>query len=87
MQPLRNRVLIKPFLSEEKTTTGLFIPENARERSNKATVVSVGAGTAKRPMYFRPGMIVHNIKDAGMEVQKDGELHFLVTDADLIAAE
>ena len=50
MKPIRDFVLVKPFMAEGVTEGGLFLPENYRERSCKAQVVSVGNGTAKIKM-------------------------------------
>ena len=47
MKPVRDFVLVKPFMAEGVTEGGLFIPENYRERSCKAKVISTGRGTAK----------------------------------------
>ena len=47
MTPIRDLVLVKPFMADEVTEGGLYIPENYRERSCKAQVVKVGNGTAK----------------------------------------
>jgi len=50
MKPIRDFVLVKPFMADEITEGGLFIPEGFRERSSKAKVISVGRGTAKVKM-------------------------------------
>lgn len=85
MQPIRNQMLVKPFPSEEVTAGGIFVPESAREVSNKVLVVSVGNGTKEKPMTFKKGDIGYRVKDWGTEVMVDGELHFLL-DSDSILA-
>ena len=50
MKPIRDLVLVKPFMAEGVTEGGLFLPENYIERSCKAKVVSTGRGTAKIKM-------------------------------------
>lgn len=85
MQPIRNQMLVKPFPSEEVTVGGIFVPESAREVSNKVLVVSVGNGTKEKPMTFKKGDIGYRVKDWGTEVMVDGELHFLL-DSDSILA-
>lgn len=78
-------MLVKPFPSEEVTAGGIFVPESAREVSNKVLVVSVGNGTKEKPMTFKKGDIGYRVKDWGTEVMVDGELHFLL-DSDSILA-
>ncbi len=85
MQPIRNQMLVKPFASDEVTTGGIFVPESAREVSNKVLVVSVGNGTKDKPMTFKCGDIGYRVKDWGLEVMVNGELHFLL-DSDSILA-
>ena len=55
MTPIRDLVLVKPFIADEITEGGLYIPENYRERSSKAQVVKVGNGTAKVKMEAKAG--------------------------------
>ena len=45
MKPIRDFVLVKPFMADQVTEGGLFIPDGYRERSCKAKVISVGRGT------------------------------------------
>lgn len=78
MQAIRNKVLIKPFASDEKSSGGIIVSEAHRAVSNKATVISVGKGTKKNPMEFAPGDVVIRVQGCGDEVLIDGEKHFLV---------
>lgn len=85
IQPFLNRVLIKPFASDEVTGGGIYVPENVRERNNKATVISVGEGTKKNPMQFNPGDVIYHIKEAGDAIIENGEKLFLISDVDILA--
>jgi chaperonin GroES len=85
IRPIRNFILIKPCPSDEITAGGIIVPENIRERSSKAKVVSVGNGTKDRPMRYRPTYTVWVIKDAGVEVEQNGDKMYLVPDADVLA--
>lgn len=87
VQPIRDNILIKPLESEEKSEGGILVPGSFRARNNKAMVIAVGNGTAKRPMRYKPGQIVHGIKDCGDEIIIDGEKHFIVKDSYLLASE
>lgn len=85
IQPFLNRVLVKPFPSDEVTGGGIFVPENARERNNKATVIAVGEGTKKSPMQFNTGDVIYHIKEAGDAVIENGEMLFIINDVDVLA--
>jgi len=84
MTPIRDLVLVKPFMADEITEGGLYIPENYRERSCKAQVVKVGNGTAKVKMEAKAGDIVFHIKGAGEPFVIDGEYYFLIREHDLL---
>lgn len=85
MKPIKNFVLIKPFLADEMTENGLYIPESARARSCKAEVVAVGNGTAAMKMEAKKGDIIFHIKDAGTEFIIKGESHFLINQMDILS--
>ncbi len=85
MRLLHDNVLVKPYPSDEVSSGGIFVPETAREVSNKMKVVSVGSGTKERPMEFKEGDTVFRVKGRGTEVEIGGELHFIVKSSWLIA--
>jgi chaperonin GroES len=85
IRPIRNFILIKPCPSDEVSAGGIFLPESIRERSSKAKVVAVGSGTKDRPMRYRPTYTVFHIKEAGVEIEQDGEKLFLIPDSDVLA--
>jgi len=85
IQPVLNNVLVKPFPPNEKTESGLFVPDTVKKPSNKVTVVAVGGGSAKRPMKLKAGDIGYRVKECGQEVIVDGELHFIMNQEAIIA--
>lgn len=85
MKPIRTQVLVKPFPSDEISTGGIFVPESAREISNKVEIIEVGAGTKDKPMNLSPGQVGFRVKAWGHPVFINGELHFLM-DQDAILA-
>jgi co-chaperonin GroES (HSP10) len=87
MTPVLNQILFKPFPSEEVSKGGILVAEAFREVSNKGTIVSVGNGTAKRPMKLKVGIVGYRVKDWGTEIMVDNELHFLMDDKSIIAIE
>lgn len=85
LQPIKHNILVKPFKSDTETTGGIFVPENCRERNNKAEVVSVGEGTKKMPMQFRPGQTVFNVQNWGAEIVIEGIKHYLMDQRTILA--
>jgi chaperonin GroES len=85
MTPIRDLVLVKPFMADEITEGGLYIPESARERSSKAQIVKVGNGTAKIKMEAKVGDIVFHIKGAGEPFVIDGEYYYLIRQNDILS--
>jgi chaperonin GroES len=85
VKPIRNYILAKPFPSDEKSAGGIIVSEAHRAVSNKMRVIEVGTGTQKEPMRFKKDDVVFRVKDHGNEIMIDGELHFLIEQAHLIA--
>lgn len=78
IQPIRNNVLVKPFLIEEKTEAGLIVPESCRGESDKVEVVAVGTGTKDKPMKLRAGDIGFRVKGWGQPVKDNGVTYYLM---------
>jgi co-chaperonin GroES (HSP10) len=85
MKPIRDFVLVKPFMADEVTEGGLFIPDVYRERSCKAKVISVGRGTSKIKMEAKKDDVIFHIKGAGEPVIFNDELVFLIRQNDILA--
>ena len=85
MTPLRDLILIKPFPPDEVTEGGLLIPESVRERSSKALVVEVGAGTKNYPVEAKVGDAIIHVKGAGDEIIVNNEPHFLIRQIDILS--
>jgi co-chaperonin GroES (HSP10) len=85
INPIKDFILVKPFMAEGVTEGGLFIPENYRERSCKAKVISTGKGTAKIKMEAKKDDVIFHIKGAGEAILLNDELHFLIRHNDILA--
>lgn len=85
MIPIKDNVLIKPFMSDEKSVGGIIVSEAHRAVSQKVKVVAVGNGTKKHPMNFNVGDTAFRVKDCGDEIIINGERHFIVKSTWLIA--
>ena len=88
IRPLSDRVVIKPEPAEEKTSSGLFIPDTAKEKPQRGTVVAVGAGRVengtKIEMTVKEGDTVLYGKYAGTEVTIDGEELLIMREPDIL---
>lgn len=85
IRPIKNKVLVKPFPSDEMSAGGIIVSEAHRAISNKMEVVEVGNGTKQTPMQFKKGDTVFRVKDLGDPIEVNGELHFLIEQSWLIA--
>lgn len=85
MKAIRCQVIVKPFPSDEISAGGIVVPDSFKQRSNKATIVSVGNGVKDRPMKWKEGQVVYHVKNHGTEIQKDGEKYYIM-DMDAILA-
>jgi len=87
MKPIKNQILFKPFLVNEKTEGGLFVPESFRTDSDRGTIVAVGKGTKERPMKLKKGAIAYRVHNWGTLVQEKGENFYLMEDSAILATE
>lgn len=85
IKPLADRVLVKPAAAEEKTVSGIIIPDTAKEKPLKGDVVSVGNGTKDEEMVVKPGDNVLYGKYAGTEIELDGEKFLIMRQSDILA--
>ena len=74
LKPLADRVLIEPAQAEEKTVGGIIIPDTAKEKPQKGTVVAVGNGKKDEPMTVKVGDTVLYGKYSGTELNIDGNI-------------
>ena len=85
IKPLADRVLIKPATAEEKTASGIIIPDSAKEKPLRGEVVSVGNGTKDEEMVLKAGDNVLYGKYAGTELEFDGEKYLIMKQSDVLA--
>ena len=83
IQPLGDRVLLKTEKEEEKTKSGLFIPETAQEKTQTGVVVAIGDD--KDVIKVKAGDKVMYDKYAGTNIKIDGVDHLVVKMDDIIA--
>ena len=85
IQPLADRVLIKPAPAEEKTVGGIIIPDTAKEKPLQGEVLAAGKGTKDEEMVLKAGDQVLYGKDAGTEVEFEGEKYLIMRQSDVLA--
>jgi chaperonin GroES len=84
IQPLADRVLIKPAEAEEKIG-GIIIPDTAKEKPLKGEIIATGNGTKDEEMILKVGDHVLYGKYAGQELEFDGEKYMVMRQSDVIA--
>jgi len=85
IKPLADRVLVEPAAAETKTSSGIIIPDSAKEKPQKGTVVAVGSGTKENPMTVKVGDNVLYGKYSGTELQHDGKDYLIMKESDIFA--
>lgn len=85
IKPLADRVLIEPAQVEEKTIGGIIIPDTAKEKPLKGTVVAAGNGTKDEDMVLKVGDVVLFGKYAGTELEFEGKKYLIMRQSDVIA--
>ena len=85
IKPLADRVLIKPAEAEEKTKSGIIIPDTAKEKPQKGTVIAVGPGKKDEPTTVKKGDEVLYGKYAGTEINVEGNDYLIMRESDLLA--
>ncbi len=85
IQPLADRVLIKPTPAEEKTLSGIIIPDSAKEKPLRGTVLAAGKGTKDEEMVVKENDVVMYGKYAGTEIELDGEKLLIMRQSDILA--
>lgn len=85
IKPLADRVVVEPLPAEEKTAGGIIIPDTAKEKPQKGTVVAVGPGKKDEPMSVQVGQTVLYSKYAGTEITIDGKEYLIMRESDIYA--
>jgi len=90
MKPIRDKILVKPCETETKTSGGLFIPDNAKEKPIKGEVCEVGSGRVTAdgqivPLEVSIGYTVIFNKGAGIKVSEDGVDYLILDESQILA--
>ena len=90
LKPLGNRVVIEPIEQEDITSGGIVLPETAKEKPQKGTILSVGPGERDEdgkyiPMDVKESDTVLFAKYAGTEIKVDGDKLLILKESDILA--
>jgi len=85
LKPLADRVLVEPAQAEETTSSGIIIPDTAKEKPQKGSVVAVGTGTKDEPLTVKVGDTILYGKYAGTEITIDGKEYLIMRESDIFA--
>ncbi len=83
IKPLSDRVVIEPVPVEEKTASGIIIPDASKEKPLKGKVVAAGPGKVDEPMTVKSGDTVLYGQYSGTEVKLDGITYLIMREADI----
>jgi len=90
IKPVGDRVVVRPSAKEEMTSSGLIIPDTAKEKPQEGTVIAVGAGKLsdkgdRQPLEVKEGDRVLFAKYGGTEFKLDGEDLLVLRESDILA--
>ena len=85
IKPLADRVLVRPAEAEQKTDSGIIIPDTAKEKPQRGEVLAVGNGTKDHEMTVKPRDHVLYGKYSGTEIEIDGEKYMIMKESDIYA--
>lgn len=82
-KPLADRVLIEPAPAEQKTASGIIIPDSAKEKPLKGKVIAAGNGKTDEPMTVKVGDEVLYGQYSGTEIKLDGTTYLIMRESDI----
>ena len=85
IKTLADRVLVEPAAAETKTSSGIIIPDTAKEKPQKGNIVAVGPGTKDNPVTVKVGDVVLYGKYSGTELNHDGKDYLIMKENDILA--
>ncbi len=85
IKPLADRVVVEAAEAEEKTASGIIIPDTAKEKPQKGIVIAVGTGKKDEPLTVKEGDVVLYGKYAGTEITFDNKDYLIMRESDIFA--
>ena len=84
MKPINDRVVVQPAKAEETTKGGIIIPDTAKEKPQRGTVIAVGPGKDDNKMTVKKGDTVLYGKYAGQELNYEGQDYLIMREDDIL---
>ena len=85
IKPLADRVLVQPEAAEETTASGIIIPDTAKEKPMRGTIIAVGNGKVDEPITVKAGDTVLYGKYAGTEITVNKIEYLIMRESDIFA--
>ena len=90
LEPLADRIVVKPIEREEVTKSGIVLPDTAKEKPQEGKVLAVGSGRTtddgkKIPLDLKVGDIVIYARYGGTEIKIEGEELIILRESDVLA--
>ena len=85
IKPIADRVVVEAAPAEEKTASGIYIPDTAKEKPQRGTVVAVGEWQKGRTLTVKVGDEVLYGKYAGTEITYEGKEYLIMRESDIYA--
>ncbi len=82
-KPNEDRVLVEAAPAEQKTASGLIIPDTAKEKPQKGKVIAIGEGMKDKPVTVKVGDNVLYGKYSGTEINIDGKEYLIMRNSDI----
>lgn len=83
LKPLADRVLVEAAPAEEKTASGIIIPDTAKEKPQRGKVIAVGGGKKDEPVTVKVGDNVIYGQYAGTEIKIEGKDYLIMRESDI----
>lgn len=90
LKPLGDRILVQPIEAEERTASGIVLPDTAKEKPQQGKVIAVGPGRFKEngerlPMTVQEGQTVLFARYAGTEIKLNGNEYLIMSENEVLA--
>jgi chaperonin GroES len=85
VRPLFDRIVVKPIIEENKTASGIFIPDSAKEKPQEGVIISVGPGKKDEQMVLKAGDRVLFSKYGGTEFKCGDDVYLIMRESDVYA--
>ncbi|MCY4419036.1 MAG: co-chaperone GroES [Cytophagales bacterium] len=82
-KPLADRILVEPAPAEEKTSSGIIIPDTAKEKPQRGKIIAVGSGKKDEPITVKVGDDILYGKYSGTEISIEGTDYLIMRESDI----